>query len=169
MTTFQHDNRIREVLEKGVDLRDYSRQIENDLRDVEKSSIDDCTFLNFLLSSFLPFFRPPSPTSLSSLSIFILDVFVCCCCYLRAFSFSVSNVRPIAFDIDLIDPVVTDFGVSHRNNLPAITWICQNFLVAGHRRIENAFAGDRDIGAKGEAPKNGAVFESKDCRLGRGH
>eukprot|EP00164_Ancoracysta_twista_P004504 GFYU01006071.1.p1 GENE.GFYU01006071.1~~GFYU01006071.1.p1 ORF type:complete len:684 (-),score=185.98 GFYU01006071.1:62-2113(-) len=38
---FQQNEFVKEALEKGIDLRKYSREIENDLREVEKDSIED--------------------------------------------------------------------------------------------------------------------------------
>jgi len=45
MSKFQEDERVQEALEKGIDMRQYTRQIERDLRDLERQSIDDCTHL----------------------------------------------------------------------------------------------------------------------------
>jgi len=41
MSTLQHDPRVRDVLLKEVDMREYSRQIENELRQVERESVED--------------------------------------------------------------------------------------------------------------------------------
>jgi len=41
MKTFQQDDLVKEALAKGVDLRQYAKEVEGDLREVEKASIQD--------------------------------------------------------------------------------------------------------------------------------
>lgn len=40
------DDIVREALKSGVDLRQYSKEIESELLDIERSSIRDCKILN---------------------------------------------------------------------------------------------------------------------------
>jgi hypothetical protein len=39
---FQQDELVQKALETGVDLREYSKNIESELRQVEIDSIEDC-------------------------------------------------------------------------------------------------------------------------------
>src|SRR4030042_3684975 len=63
------------------------------------------------------------------------------------------------FPICLVRAVVADQGIRHRDYLLVVGWIGENFLVAGHRRIEDNFAALLARGAAGGAFKNSAVFQ----------
>src|SRR3954467_1118496 len=75
------------------------------------------------------------------------------------------ELRPMAFDVLGIDAVVTDLRVSHRDNLPAVTGVGEDLLVARHRRVETDLAVDLAIRADGSPCKNSSVFEGKFCRI----
>jgi hypothetical protein len=42
---FQQDELVQQALKTGVDLREYSKNIESELRQVEIDSIEDCTLI----------------------------------------------------------------------------------------------------------------------------
>ena len=70
-----------------------------------------------------------------------------------------------AFDVLGVDAVVADLGVGHRHDLPAIARIGEDFLIAGHRRVEADFAIDLAGGAERGAGEDRAVFQGKLCGL----
>lgn len=45
--TMENEDFIKEFIEKGIDLRKHSQEVEDELRGVEISSIDDCNFIFF--------------------------------------------------------------------------------------------------------------------------
>ena len=45
----------------------------------------------------------------------------------------------------------------------------ENLLIASHRGVEDALAGDHGVGAEREAAMHGTIFEGEDCGFGRGH
>ena len=71
------------------------------------------------------------------------------------------QMRLTAFMILVVDAVVADFGVGHRDDLAAIARIGQDFLIAGHRRVEADLAFGFAFGAKGRSGQHGSVFEGK--------
>jgi len=42
---FQQDPILQKAIQEGIDLRDYSRDIEQNLQQVEIQSIQDCTYM----------------------------------------------------------------------------------------------------------------------------
>ena len=62
-----------------------------------------------------------------------------------------------AFDVFEIDAVIADQRVGHRDDLPAIRRIGENFLVAGHARVEHDLAKNFAAGSKCGAGENRAV------------
>ena len=77
------------------------------------------------------------------------------------------QVRPAALDVFGVHPVVADLGVGHRDDLPAVARIGQDFLVAGHRGVEADFAVDLAGGAEGRSGEDGSVFQGEFCGHGR--
>ena len=65
--------------------------------------------------------------------------------------------------------VVADLHGGHRDDLAEVGGVGEDLLVAGHRGVEHALAGDGRIGPEGEAAENGTVFERENCGFGRGH
>ena len=63
------------------------------------------------------------------------------------------------FPIGFVRAVVADQGVCHRDYLLVVGGIGEDFLVAGHGRIEDDFAALLAGGAEGGAFKNSAVFQ----------
>ena len=63
--------------------------------------------------------------------------------------------------INRINAIVTNLRVSHRNNLPFIGRIGDDFLITGHRSIEYSFSTSGGLGTKSSAAKYCAVFECK--------
>ena len=51
-----------------------------------------------------------------------------------------SQMWAAALHILLVDAVVANLRVGHRDNLTAITWIGQNLLITGHGSVEDDFA-----------------------------
>ena len=49
LDAFQQDELVQQAIQDGVDLREYSKHIEDDLRKIETQSIDDCTYPNYCL------------------------------------------------------------------------------------------------------------------------
>lgn len=64
-----------------------------------------------------------------------------------------------AFVICIIDTRVPDVGRGHDDNLVVVRRVRQDFLVAGHRRVEDYFTGTLPDGAECTAGPYGAVFE----------
>lgn len=44
LNAFQQDELVQKAIQEGVDLREYSKHIEDDLRKIETQSIDDCKY-----------------------------------------------------------------------------------------------------------------------------
>ncbi len=63
------------------------------------------------------------------------------------------------FVIQLVDSIVADQRIRHRDNLAAIRRICQHLLIAGHRRIETNLADGRPDRAKRFTVKDAPIFE----------
>ena len=77
------------------------------------------------------------------------------------------QMGPAAFDVLGVDAVVADFRIRHGDDLAAVAWVGEDFLVAGHRRVEANFAVDFAVGAECSAGKYRSVFQGKLCWLGR--
>ena len=71
------------------------------------------------------------------------------------------QMRPAAFDVLGVDAVVADLRIGHRDDLPAVTGVGEDFLIAGHRRVEANLAVDFAVGPDGSSGEDGAVFECK--------
>ena len=56
---------------------------------------------------------------------------------------------------------VADVGIRQGYDLPAVGGIRQDFLVTGHRGVEDDFADSLAVGADRCAPKNGSVLQSQ--------
>ena len=71
--------------------------------------------------------------------------------------------RPDArrFGIFEVDAGIADMRHGHSDNLSAVGRIGQNFLVAGHGRIEDDLAGLNPLRAKAFAGENPSIFQSK--------
>ena len=70
-----------------------------------------------------------------------------------------AHMRRRAFLIKRIDPIVSDQGISHRDDLPTIRWVGQYFLITGHGGVETNFADAGTGCAKGFALEISTVFE----------
>jgi hypothetical protein len=46
-------------------------------------------------------------------------------------------LRSLGFDVLFVDPVVSNVGISHGDDLAFIGRVSENLLVAGHARIKN--------------------------------
>ena len=57
------------------------------------------------------------------------------------------------------DAVVADFGIGHGHDLPAVGRIGQDFLVAGHGRVEYHLAGGLMGRPEADSSKDGSVFQ----------
>ena len=75
-------------------------------------------------------------------------------------------MRLAAFDVFGVDAVVADLGVGHRDDLTAVARIGEDFLIAGHRRVEADFAVDFACGAERGSGEDRAVFQGKLCGFG---
>ena len=60
-------------------------------------------------------------------------------------------------------PVISNFHSGHCNNLPEIGRICQDLLIARHRRVKYGFSDYRFFCAKGAPHKHASVFKRKNC------
>ncbi len=90
-----------------------------------------------------------------------------------------SKVRPAAFEVVLVDAVVADLWVGHRDDLAAVAGVGEDLLIAGHRGVEADLAIDLAIDADRNPGVNGSVFKGKfsgwlhgegwgeRCRVGR--
>jgi hypothetical protein len=76
-------------------------------------------------------------------------------------------MRPGAFEIPFIHPVITDLRIRHGDDLPAVTGIGKDLLIAGHRRVKAHLAIDFAVGADRDARVHRTVFQSELC--GRCH
>jgi hypothetical protein len=65
------------------------------------------------------------------------------------------------FAILAVDTVVADMGVGQGDDLPGVGRIGQDFLVAGHRGVENHFADAAAGGANAFASKHRSVGQGK--------
>ena len=68
----------------------------------------------------------------------------------------------IGFDVFLVDAVIADVGIRQGDDLPAITRIGEDFLVAGQRRVEHDFAGGGAGGSDRSTDKDCAVCERQE-------
>ena len=71
------------------------------------------------------------------------------------------QVRPMAFDVLVVDAVIADFRVRHRDDLPAVAGVGQDLLVTRHRRVEDHFPIDFAASAEGLTGEYGPIFQSK--------
>ena len=71
------------------------------------------------------------------------------------------DVRLLAFDILTVDSVVADERIRHRDDLPFVGRIGQDFLVAGHGGVEDDFAFGGAGMAEGPAGEHRSIFQSK--------
>jgi hypothetical protein len=59
---------------------------------------------------------------------------------------------------------VADVGLGHGDDLAVVGGIGQDFLVAGHTRVEHDFAGDGAARAEAGSGPDGAVLQRQQCR-----
>jgi hypothetical protein len=71
------------------------------------------------------------------------------------------DVRALRFFVVEIGADVADMRIGEANDLAGITWIGENFLVAGETGVENDFAAAARDGAGSAAVKDAPVFERK--------
>ena len=70
------------------------------------------------------------------------------------------DVRTPGFDVLIVDAVVPDERIGHRDDLALVRWIGQDFLITGHRGVEADFAASGRRGAESEAAEYRTVFKS---------
>lgn len=68
------------------------------------------------------------------------------------------------FFIVLIRADVSDVRIRQADDLPGITWICENFLIPGKAGIENDFAAAARDRPRSSPVKYAPVFQREDCR-----
>src|SRR5690606_40927397 len=61
---------------------------------------------------------------------------------------------------------VADVGIGQGDDLAGVRGVGEDFLVAGHGRVEHDFTDGKAGRADGYAFEDGAVFEREDCRWG---
>ena len=71
------------------------------------------------------------------------------------------DVGPVRLDIERVDAGVADERVGHRDDLAAIGRVGQDFLIAGHRRVETNFPVGGLGRAEGLAAPDAAVFKGE--------
>ena len=64
----------------------------------------------------------------------------------------------LGFHVVAVGAGIADVWVGESDDLPAIGWIRQDFLITGHRSIEDYFADSLAIGTDRCAVKNGAIL-----------
>jgi hypothetical protein len=64
----------------------------------------------------------------------------------------------VGFKILLVDPVITDQGISHHQNLSFVRWICESLLIASHIGVENQLSENCILGTESLTLYNGAVL-----------
>ena len=70
----------------------------------------------------------------------------------------------IGFRVGRVATGVADVWMRKGHDLPCVRRIGEDFLVAGHRCVEDDFSGAAAVGANGAAMENIAVSEGKDGR-----
>ena len=65
----------------------------------------------------------------------------------------------------MVSAIVADLRVGEDNDLPSVRGICEDFLIAGDRGIENDFAQALGGCAEADTFKDTAVFQGEDCLL----
>ena len=65
----------------------------------------------------------------------------------------------IGFDVFRVDAVVADVGIGKGDDLLAVARVCQDFLVAGHGRVEHDLSDGRANRSNGISNKHRAVCE----------
>jgi hypothetical protein len=71
------------------------------------------------------------------------------------------------FDVVVVAAGVADVRIGQGDDLAAVGRIGEDFLIAGHRRVEHDFAGGDAIGADRDAMKQAAVRKGQQGRKGR--
>ncbi len=71
------------------------------------------------------------------------------------------QMGPLIFQVFVIYSTIPNVWVGHRDNLPTITGIGQDFLVSGQRRVKADFAERSSWGAKGVTLKRASIFQYK--------
>src|SRR5262249_18743866 len=74
-----------------------------------------------------------------------------------------AHVRRLTLLVERVDAIVSDQGIRHRHDLPAIRRIGQHFLVTGHRGVEANLTDACAGRAKRFALEITTVFESYKC------
>ena len=64
-----------------------------------------------------------------------------------------------------VDPVISDMGVRERNELLAIAWVSQDFLITRHRRVKNDFTDGGARCADGITNINAAIGEGQNSQI----
>jgi len=64
-----------------------------------------------------------------------------------------------SFNVLRVDAIVANVGVGQRDDLLTVTRVRQNFLVAGHGRVEHDLTDCRAWGSNGISNKHRAVCE----------
>src|SRR5688572_6104647 len=78
------------------------------------------------------------------------------------------DLRTRGFRILAVDAVVANHWRGHHDDLPAVGWIGEDFLIAGHVRGEHDL-GDRRLNRVAKATaKQGSIFEEKEPCSRRG-
>src|SRR5712691_7250761 len=86
----------------------------------------------------------------------------------RLFDDEAVHPRLPRLDVLLVDAVVADERVRHRDDLPSVRRIGEDLLVAGHRGVEDDLAGRLAARAEGLARERAAVAQDEDrARHGR--
>lgn len=73
------------------------------------------------------------------------------------------DIRSAGLFILEIRADISDVRISKADNLPRITWVCENFLISGEAGVENDFAAPARDGAGRAAVKDAPVFQ-RECR-----
>ena len=73
------------------------------------------------------------------------------------------DVRPPRFHVHVVDAVIADERIRHRDDLAFVGRVGEDFLVAGHGRVETDLAARGGARAKTLSVKNRAVFEGQNC------
>ncbi len=73
------------------------------------------------------------------------------------------DLRLVRLGVLVIDPVVAYQGIGHGHDLRAVTGVGGDFLVAGHRGVEDDLAAPFSLGGKAAAREYAAVFERQCC------
>jgi hypothetical protein len=50
------------------------------------------------------------------------------------------NLNSIRLHVELVHTIVSDVRGRHRHQLATVRWVRQDFLIAGHRRVEDDLA-----------------------------